>query len=87
MEEDWSGTSEEEKQESESTTEERCEDSVYGWFVKLSLITRFLTFKGLLHSKHSQGPLKTMQQNVVLWLSTRTGGRRACSQLTATSFC
>lgn len=32
--EDWSGTSEEEKQESESTTEERREDSVYGWFVK-----------------------------------------------------
>lgn len=30
MEEDWSGTSEEEKHEYESTTEERPEDSVYG---------------------------------------------------------
>ncbi|XP_008301572.1 chromobox homolog 7a [Stegastes partitus] len=30
MEEDWGGTSEEDKQESESTTEERCEDSLYG---------------------------------------------------------
>lgn len=35
LEEDWGGTSEEEKQESESTTEERCEDSLYGRFVKL----------------------------------------------------
>lgn len=33
IEEDW-GTSEEEKQESESTTEEIREDSLYGWFVK-----------------------------------------------------
>lgn len=30
LEEDWSGTSEEEKHESESTGEERREDSVYG---------------------------------------------------------
>ncbi|XP_035511071.1 chromobox homolog 7a isoform X2 [Morone saxatilis] len=30
MVEDWGGTSEEEKPESESTTEERCEDSLYG---------------------------------------------------------
>ncbi|KAM6904727.1 chromobox homolog 7a [Xenentodon cancila] len=30
MEEEWGGTSEEDKQESESTTEERCEDSSYG---------------------------------------------------------
>uniref|UniRef100_A0A3Q3L6P8 Chromobox homolog 7a n=1 Tax=Mastacembelus armatus TaxID=205130 RepID=A0A3Q3L6P8_9TELE len=30
VEEDWSGTSEEEKQESESTTEEKHEDSLYG---------------------------------------------------------
>ncbi|XP_023128812.2 chromobox homolog 7a [Amphiprion ocellaris] len=30
MEEDWDGTSEEDKQESECTTEERCEDSLYG---------------------------------------------------------
>lgn len=33
MEEDWGGTSEEEK--SESTMGERCEGSLYGWFVKL----------------------------------------------------
>lgn len=36
--EDWGGTSEEEKQESESTTEERHEDSLYGQF--LNLITK-----------------------------------------------
>lgn len=35
MEEDWGPTSEEDKQESECTTEERCEDSLYGWFVRL----------------------------------------------------
>ncbi len=34
-EEDWGGTSEEEKQESESATEERHEDSLYGWFLQL----------------------------------------------------
>lgn len=30
MEEDWGGTSEEDKPESEGTVEERCEDSSYG---------------------------------------------------------
>lgn len=35
MEEDWGGTSEEEKQESESAKEERREDSLYGRFVML----------------------------------------------------
>lgn len=34
MEEDWGGTSEEDKQ-SESTTEEQCGDSLYGWFLKV----------------------------------------------------
>ena len=35
MEEDWSGTSEEEKQEeSENTSEEKQEDSLYGLFSK-----------------------------------------------------
>lgn len=33
MEEDWGGTSEEDK--SESTIEERCDGSLYGWLVKL----------------------------------------------------
>lgn len=35
VEEDWGVTSEEDKQESEGTNEERCEDSLYGGFVKL----------------------------------------------------
>lgn len=35
MGEDWDGPSEDEKQESESTTEGRSEDSLYGLFVKL----------------------------------------------------
>jgi len=35
MEEDWCGTSEEEKQESEGTAEETHKDSLYGWFVQL----------------------------------------------------
>ena len=34
MDEEWGGTSEDDKPESESATEERCEDSSYGWFVK-----------------------------------------------------
>lgn len=35
MEEDWGSTSEEEKQESDSAKQERCEGSLYGQFVML----------------------------------------------------
>ncbi len=48
--EDWAGTSEEEKQESECATEGRREDSLYSQFVKLNIkkFSRLLTTFDLL---------------------------------------